>query len=179
MIEVIILAIALSMDAFAVAIGLGAKHLKNNGRIAFIVALYFGLFQGIMPLLGYLGGKGLLGWIEGYAKWIAFVLLFFIGGKMLYEAFNEKVEENINEVTNKVLLTLAIATSIDALAAGFSLNLLKFNPFISCGIIALTTFLFSFSGVHFGAKFGTKFESKAEAFGGVILILIALKMIIF
>ncbi|AUD77765.1 manganese efflux pump MntP [Kangiella profundi] len=178
MLEVIILALALSMDAFAVSIGLGSKPVDSHRKLAFQAAVYFGLFQGLMPLIGYLGGKGLLGWIEVYAPWIAFLLLLFIGGKMIFEAFSEGIEDDIAQITQRVMLTLAIATSIDAMAAGFALNLLEANPFVACGIIGLVTMLMSAIGVYIGKRSGTWLESKAELLGGVILILIAIKLVL-
>ena len=177
--EVVVLAIALSMDAFAVSLGLGAKHVSKTKFLALLAAVYFGVFQGVMPLVGYLGGRGVLGWIEGYAAWIAFGLLFVIGSKMIYEAFAESAEEDITQITHKVMLVLAIATSIDAMAAGFSLTLMAVDPFLSCAIIGLTTFLFSWVGVYVGAKSGVWLESKAALLGGITLILIGFKILIF
>jgi putative Mn2+ efflux pump MntP len=179
MIEVLILAVALSMDAFAVSIGLGSKHLQRTKSLALMAAIYFGLFQALMPMIGFLGGKGVLGWVEEYAHWIAFFLLMLIGGKMIYESVSEGIEEDIARITHKVMLILAIATSIDAMAAGFTLTLMEVNPFLACGIIGITTFLFSWIGVFVGAKSGTWLESKAELLGGVILILIGLKLLLF
>lgn len=177
MIEVLILAIALSMDAFAVAIGLGSKHQKKTATLALMSGIYFGLFQGLMPLIGYIGGKGILGWVESYAHWIAFFLLLLIGMKMIYESFAENIEDDITIITHRVMLMLAIATSIDAMAAGFSLTLLDINPFVACLIIGVTTFCFSWIGVFIGAKSGTWLESKAELLGGVILILIGFRIL--
>jgi manganese efflux pump family protein len=177
MIEVFILAIALSMDAFAVSIGLGAK--KNVPNLALKAGLFFGAFQALMPLIGYLGGKGVLGWVENYTHWIAFGLLALIGAKMIYEGVQEGVEEEIADVTNKVLLLLAIATSIDAMAAGFSLTLLDANPYLACLVIGITTFGFSLAGVSIGRKSGTWLESKAEIFGGSVLILLGFKFLLF
>ena len=179
MIEVLILAVALSMDAFAVSIGLGSKHLQRTKSLALMAAVYFGLFQALMPMIGFLGGKGVLGWVEEYAHWIAFFLLMLIGGKMIYESVSEGIEEDIAQITHKVMLILAIATSIDAMAAGFTLTLMEVNPFLACGIIGITTFLFSWIGVFVGAKSGTWLESKAELLGGVILILIGFKLLLF
>ena len=127
MLEVLILAFALSMDAFAVSIGLGLKNKQDIKTMALKAALFFGIFQAFMPFLGFLGGIGLREYIQGYDKIVAFVLLLLIGGKMLYEAFTENVEEDIAQVTNKLLLTLAIATSLDAMAAGYSLHLFSVN----------------------------------------------------
>ncbi|MGH1462926.1 MAG: manganese efflux pump MntP family protein [Neptuniibacter sp.] len=178
MIEVLILAVALSMDAFAVSIGLGSKHERKTSTLAAQAAIYFGVFQAVMPFIGFFGGKGVLGWVENYAHWIAFSLLVLIGGKMIYEAASEGIEEDIAQITHKMLLILAIATSIDAMAAGFSLTLLEVNPFLACGIIGITTFIFSWLGVFVGAKSGTYLESKAEMLGGIILILIGFKVLL-
>lgn len=178
MVEVILLAIALSMDAFAVSIGLGSKHKVNPASLALMTGVYFGLFQALMPLIGYLGGKGVLGWVEEYASWIAFFLLVLIGGKMIFESFSEGIEEDITNITHRVMLMLAIATSIDAMAAGFALTLLDISPFIACLIIGVTTFLFSYVGVFIGTKSGTWLESKAELFGGIVLILIGVKVLL-
>lgn len=178
MIYVLILAVALSMDAFAVSIGLGSKHKKKTTSLALMSGIYFGLFQSLMPLIGYVGGIGILGWVESYAPWIAFLLLLMIGGKMIYESFVEGIEEDIAIITHRVMLILAIATSIDAMAAGFTLTILDINPFIACMIIGVTTFCFSWVGVFIGEKSGTWLESKAELFGGIVLILIGLKILL-
>lgn len=177
MVDVLILAIALSMDSFAVSIGLGAKHTTPPTRLGLLSGLYFGAFQGFMPLIGYLGGKGLLGWIDVYAPWVAFILLALIGGNMIREAFSDRIEEDIADITHRAMLTLALATSIDAMAAGFSLNLLAVNPHLACGIIGITTFIFSFAGVYIGDRSGTLLESKAEFSGGVVLILVGFRIL--
>ena len=175
--EVVILAVALSMDAFAVSIGLGAK--KKVPGLALKAGLFFGIFQALMPFIGYLGGKGILGWIESYAHPLAFVLLAAIGAKMIYEGFQEGVEEDLAAVTNKMMLILAMATSIDAMAAGFSLTLLDANPYFACLVIGITTFIFSWLGVFIGKQSGTQLESKAEIFGGAVLILMGIKILMF
>lgn len=179
MFEVMVLAVALSMDAFAVSIGLGSKQVKKTSSLAFMAALYFGLFQALMPLIGFFGGKGIFGWVESYAHWIAFFLLLLIGGKMIYESISEGIEDDIVQITHKVMLILAIATSIDAMAAGFTLTLLEVNPLLACAIIGVATFTFSWVGVFVGAKSGTWLESKAELLGGIVLILIGFKMLFF
>ena len=178
MIEVIVLAVALSMDAFAVSIGLGSKHAKKNMSLAIMAGIYFGLFQALMPLIGYMGGKGVFSWVEAYAPWVAFFLLLLVGCKMIYESLSEGIEEDIAKITHKVMLTLAIATSIDAMAAGFSLTILNLNPFIACLTIGLIALVFSAAGVFVGAKSGTWLESKAELFGGIVLILIGFKILL-
>jgi manganese efflux pump family protein len=177
MFEVIVLAVALSMDAFAVSIGLGSKG--DSRGLGLKAGLFFGVFQALMPFIGYLGGKGVLGWIEDYAHWIAFTLLALMGGKMIYEGLHEGIEKDIAAITNKVMLILAIATSIDAMAAGFSLTLLNIDPYLACLIIGVTTFAFSWFGVLIGKHGGTWLESKAEIFGGAVLILIGIKILAF
>jgi len=176
MIEVIILAVALSMDAFAVSIGLGSRgDIRGLGLKA---GIFFGTFQALMPFIGYLGGREILGWVDTYAHWIAFGLLALVGAKMIYEGLHEGIEENIVAITNKMMLLLSIATSIDAMAAGFSLTLLDFNAYLACLIIGITTFAFSWAGVQIGKSSGVWLENKAELFGGVVLILIGIKMLL-
>ena len=204
MIEVILLAIALAMDAFAVAIGLGAKSQKQNkqyvARLAMYAALYFGIAQGVMPLIGYLLGAALLGWLAAAAPWIGGMILIGLGGKMLYEVFTSDGEDAVdgalhlkadtkdavaiinnanNRINHRTMLTLAIATSIDAMAAGFTLNLLALNAWLACLIIAVVTAGFSFFGVYLGRKSGTWLEDKAEALGGIVLIAIGIKVMFF
>lgn len=177
MIDVAILATALSMDAFAVSIGLGAKHTDKTLSLAIMAGLYFGFFQGLMPLIGYLGGKEVFGWLEAYAALIAFFLLLIIGSKMIYESFSGGIEKDIVKITHKVMFALAVATSIDALAAGFTLTILDVNPFVACAIIGLSTLVFSGVGIFVGVESGTWLESKAELFGGIVLVLIGCKLL--
>jgi manganese efflux pump family protein len=177
MFETVVLAVALSMDAFAVSIGLGSKG--NIRGLGLKAGLFFGSFQALMPFIGYLAGKGVLGWVEAYAHWIAFGLLVLIGAKMIYEGFQEGIEEDIIGITNKTMLLLSIATSIDAMAAGFSLTLLDINAYLACLVIGMTTFIFSWLGVRIGKNSGTWLESKSEIFGGVVLILIGVKLLVY
>ena len=189
MIEVFLLAIALAMDAFAVSIGLGAKSQKQSSayvlRLAIYAALYFGIAQGVMPLIGYLLGAVLLGWLATAAPWIGGGILILLGAKMLYEAFNGEIEavladsfdENIQEkINHRMMSTLAIATSIDAMAAGFTLNLLAVNAWLACFIIAIITAGFGFFGIYLGTSSGTWLEDKAEILGGLVLIAIGIKV---
>lgn len=178
LIEVVILAIALSMDAFAVSIGLGSKNLEDEKVFAFKVAILFGFFQGFMPFIGYLAGIGLESFIKEIDHWIAFILLGLIGGKMIYESLGEQIENEISTTSNKILLTLAVATSIDALAAGFTLNLFDVPFIVSILLIGLITFAFSLIGIFIGRKGGTFLESKAEFLGGIILIIIGIKILV-
>ena len=204
MIEVILLAIALAMDAFAVAIGLGAKSQKQNKqyllRLAIYAGLYFGIAQGIMPLIGYLLGAVLLGWLAAAAPWIGGIILIGLGGKMLYEVFTGDGEDAVdsalhlkadtddavavinhsnNSINHRTLFTLAIATSIDAMAAGFTLNLLALNAWLACLIIAIVTAGFGFFGIYLGKSSGTWLEDKAEMLGGLVLIAIGIKVMFF
>ncbi|MGE6361722.1 manganese efflux pump MntP [Psychrobacter cibarius] len=189
MIEVFLLAIALAMDAFAVSIGLGAKSQKQSSayvlRLAIYAALYFGIAQGVMPLIGYLLGAVLLGWLATAAPWIGGGILIVLGAKMLYEAFNGEVEAvlagsfdgNIQEeINHRMMFTLAIATSIDAMAAGFTLNLQAINAWLACFIIAIITAGFGFFGIYLGKSSGTWLEDKAEILGGLVLIAIGIKV---
>lgn len=178
MLEVIFLALALSMDAFAVAIGIGVKNGTFEKTLAIKVALFFGVFQGVMPLFGHLASVGIGSYITEYDHWIAFLLLGAIGGKMIYESFGENTEDEFTVFTNKVLLILAVATSIDAMAAGFTLGLLEINPFISMILIGVVTYLFSFLGVYIGTKGGSFLESKAELLGGIVLVGIGIKILL-
>ncbi len=178
MFELIFLALALSMDAFAVSIGLGSKNTLETRKLAWMTGIYFGAFQGLMPLIGYAGGLGVFGWIESFAPWIAFILLLIIGLKMLYEATAEGIEEDIAQLTHKVMIMLAIATSIDAMAAGFTLTLLEVDPIVACLVIGVVTFIFSWTGTYIGARTGTWLESKAEVLGGLVLILIGIKVLV-
>ncbi|WP_296204102.1 manganese efflux pump MntP family protein [Psychrobacter sp. UBA3962] len=194
MIEVLFLAIALAMDAFAVSIGLGAKQSSTAYassakakamllRLAVMAGLYFGIAQGIMPLIGYLLGSALLGWLASAAPWIGCIILVGLGAKMLYEAISGEEEEELGsedhtKIDHKLMTTMAIATSIDAMAAGFTLNLLAVNAWVACLIIAVVTALFSFGGVYLGRQSGTWLEDKAEILGGVVLIAIGIKMVL-
>ena len=175
--EVWVLAVALSMDAFAVSLGLGVRQDTSYRHLGVRAGLYFGAFQGLMPLFGYLAGRGVLGWVESYAPWVAAALLFAIGGKMLYESQIEGIEEDIARITHRLMFTLAIATSIDAMAAGFSLILLPVDAWLACAVIALVTFGFSWLGVKIGRTGATWLESKAEMLGGVVLILIGFRIL--
>lgn len=178
-IPVIFIAIALSMDAFAVSIVSGSvyKHLKI--RHIFRMAAFFGAFQAIMPLIGALTGATIKQYIEGYDHWVAFGILSVIGGKMLYESFKIKSTENNFDPANlAVLFILAVATSIDALAVGITLSLLKISIFITVAIIGVITFCLSYAGVYVGRVFGHFFENKIKAAGGGVLIAIGLKILL-
>ncbi len=165
------------MDAFAVAVCKGLSSEKFNVRSALIVGVWFGVFQALMPLIGYLLGGLVASYIEAVDHWIAFILLAFIGGKMIYEAIRGE-EEHDASVSFKVMLPLAIGTSIDAMAAGITLAFESVNIFIAIAIIGVTTFAFSAIGVKIGNIFGAKFKNKAEIFGGAVLIILGAKILI-
>ena len=179
--ELILIAVGLSMDAFAVSICKGLNMRRMNYRHAGIIALFFGVFQALMPTIGWLLGKQFESYITSIDHWIAFLLLGFIGVNMIREALGE--EEDSPECPQehldlKELFMLAIATSIDALAVGVSFALLEVNILSASVIIALTTLLCSLVGAYLGKAFGSLLKSKAEVFGGVILVLIGLKILL-
>lgn len=178
LLEIILISIALAMDAFAVSVCKGLSMKKMNWKKAGIVGLYFGGFQALMPMIGFLLGASFESVVTSIDHWIAFVLLGIIGGKMVKEAFGEN-EENCNDDTNfKTMVILAIATSIDALAVGITFAFLKVNVFLAVTLIGIITFVLSVLGVKIGNKFGDKYERKAELAGGCILILMGIKILI-
>lgn len=179
MIEILILAIALSMDAFAVSITLGIKNRKDTKILALKAGVFFGIFQAFMPLIGYLGGVTLQNYLQGFDKIIAFVLLLIIGIKMIYESFDKSSEDEISHISNKILFTLSVATSIDAMASGFTLHLFDLNIYIALFIIGIVTFILSFVGVYIGTFNGDRYKNKAELLGGIILILLGFKIVLF
>ena len=179
MVSVIFIACGLAMDAFAVSVASGFAEKKLRFRYAFKIAFFFGLFQAVMPVVGWLMGFGLRGYIAEVDHWIAFGLLALVGGKMIYESFKLKEAENSSSPHGiYVLLLLSIATSIDALAIGISLTLINVPIIMPAIVIGIVTFIFSYSGVYIGNRFGHFFERKIEALGGVILIGIGLKILI-
>ncbi len=181
-IELLLIGVGLSMDAFAVAICKGLGMSRLNMRQAALIALFFGGFQALMPFIGWAAGSQLADLITPIDHWIAFVLLAFVGGKMLWDAFHEEDDEQA-EATEaaldvKELLMLAIATSIDALAVGITFAFLQVDIAPSVAIIGCTTFVISFAGVAVGHFFGARFEKPSTIAGGVVLILIGLKILL-
>ena len=181
-VELLLIAVGLSMDAFAVSIcrGLGMRRL--NLRTAAVLALFFGGFQGLMPLIGWALGSQFMWLIEPVDHWVAFVLLAFIGGKMLWEAFHEEEGccgcEDTSGIDLREFLVLAVATSIDALAAGISFAALAVDIVPTVALIGVITFGLSFAGVAVGHYFGARYEKLASVVGGVVLILIGLKVLL-
>lgn len=177
-IEIFLIAIGLAMDAAAVSMAIGARH-KNIGRAAILKpSAMFGLFQGIMPLLGFAVALAFAKTVEAYDHYISFVILAFLGGKMIYEGVHEGEEEKEVGLGLRILTVLAIATSIDALAVGATLAFLEHNIIVSAAIIAVVTFAISALSVVIGHKIGEKLEGRAEIFGGAVLILIGTKILL-
>ncbi len=176
--EIILIAVGLAMDAFAVSICKGLSMKKMNWKKAIIVGLYFGIFQGLMPVIGYFLGTTFQSLVTKIDHWIAFVLLVLIGGNMLKEAFSEEVETCNDDVDFKTMIVLAVATSIDALAVGITFAFLETNIALAALIIGVITFILSVIGVKIGNKFGAKYEQKAEIVGGLILILMGFKILL-
>lgn len=176
--EIFLIGIGLSMDAFAVSVCKGLSMKKLDWKKAVIIALYFGVFQAIMPVIGYLLGTTFESLVTQIDHWIAFILLGIIGANMIKEALGKDSENSNDKVDFKTMIVLAIATSIDALAVGITFAFLKTNLLTSVMIIGVTTFILSLIGVKIGNKFGDKYEKKAEFLGGVILILIGVKILL-
>jgi len=177
---IILLSVSLAMDAFAVSISAGISMQKANKKEALRIALAFGIFQAVMPTIGFFTASSFYSYISKVDHWIAFVLLAFIGGKMIVEALKKGEECEIfpDGMSNWQLFVLAIATSIDALAAGVGLSILSTAILIPVLLIGTITFLFSFCGVTFGRKLGCKFGNRMEIIGGLVLILIGLKVLL-
>ena len=177
--EIILIAVGLSMDAFAVSITLGLSVKKPGVKEVLTPGIYFGFFQAIMPLIGYFSGVHFANKIQNSDHWIAFVLLGFIGGKMIKDSFSKKEKEiDKNPFRFRTMLLLAIATSIDALVVGITFAFLKTNIFKAILIIGLITFCISIGGMKMGNKLGARYESKAEFVGGAILVILGFKILI-
>lgn len=175
--DLFILAVGLSMDAFAVSVCKGLSLGKIKPKHMCIAGAWFGGFQALMPLIGYFLGSFFAEMIEKYDHWVAFVLLAIIGGNMIKESFDkdEKVDSSMDV---KSMLLLAIATSIDALAVGVTFAFLQVQIVTAVSFIGVITFIFSAVGVKIGSLFGTKYKSKAELFGGIVLVLIGIKILL-
>ena len=178
--ELLLVAVGLSMDAFSVSICKGLTTKRFSWRMALICGLWFGFFQALMPTIGYFLGAQFQELIEAYDHWIAFGLLFLIGANMIREAVVGENEEDksSSSLDLKTMLVLAVATSIDALAVGVSFACIQVNIWMAILIIGVTTFLFSILGVKIGNVFGSKYEKSAGIVGGIILILIGLKILL-
>ena len=178
-ISVVLTAIGLSMDAFAVAVCKGLKMRKIDYGKTLLIGLFFGGFRALMPLVGWLVSVKFQKHVEGFGHWIAFLLLAFIGGKMIYESFKTDRDDESGSLGIGELFVLAIATSMDALAVGITFAVLSSaNIFFNVAIIGLITFILSVIGVALGNRFGTAYKNKAEFAGGVILILLGAKILL-
>lgn len=178
LIELFLIAVGLSMDAFAVSVCKGLAMPKCTFKKATIVGLWFGGFQALMPAIGYVLGAQFQEAIASIDHWIAFVLLALIGGNMIHEALDNDEEEADASLDVKTMFLLAVATSIDALAIGITFAFLKVNIIPAVCFIGIVTFIISFAGVKIGNVFGARYKNKAEIVGGVILILLGLKILL-
>lgn len=177
-IEIFLIGISLAVDAFAVSICKGLSMKKYEVKKGLIIGVYFGIFQGIMPIIGYLLGTTFENLITSIDHWIAFVLLLTIGANMIREALSKYEETNNDKVDIRTMIPLAVATSIDALAIGITFAFLKVNILTATIIITITTFILSIIGTKIGNKFGIKYKNKAELIGGLILIIMGIKILL-
>lgn len=176
--ELFLLAVGLSMDAFAVSVCKGLSIQRLKLRHALIVGAWFGAFQALMPVIGWLLGSAFTDMIEAVDHWIAFALLALIGGNMIREALGHEEEEADPSLAPVTMLLLAVATSIDALAVGVTFAFLRVDILWAVSLIGVCTFLISAAGVKVGNVFGARYKSKAELAGGVVLVLIGLKILL-
>ncbi len=177
-IEILMIAVGVSMDAFAVSICKGLSVQDLRPKHAGITALWFGGFQALMPLAGFFLGVSFAGFVESVDHWVAFVLLGIIGGNMLKESFQKEEPDVDPDFSLRTMLAMAVATSIDALAIGVSFAFLRVNIWAAVLMIGLTTGIFSAVGVYIGNMFGSRYKSKAEFVGGFILIFMGVKILI-
>lgn len=173
-----ITAVGLSMDAFAVSVCKGLAMKRLSWKKALVIGLWFGGFQALMPTIGYLLGTRFERYVTAFDHWIAFVLLALIGGSMIREALSKEEDSANDSIDVKTMLLLAVATSIDALAVGVTYAFLKVRIIPAVSFIGIITFLLSVTGVKIGNVFGLKYKTRAEIFGGVILILMGLKILL-
>lgn len=174
----LLLSVGLAMDAFAVSVCKGISMKKMNWKKAIIIGLYFGGFQALMPTIGYFLGAAFQSLITSIDHWIAFILLGIIGGGMIKESFGDDEENRNDDVSFKTMIVLAIATSIDALAIGITFAFLNVNLVLAISLIGIITFILSVFGTKIGNRFGDKYEKKAEFLGGVILVLLGIKILL-
>lgn len=177
-IELIVLSIGLAMDAFAVSICKGLSMTRMKWKNAIIIGLYFGYFQALMPALGYLLGVNFQDRISNIDHWVAFILLAVIGINMIKEAISKDNDVHNDSIKFKDMIILSIATSIDALAVGITFAFLNVNLILAISLIGVITFIISVLGVKVGNIFGDKYEKKAEFAGGIILILLGIKILL-
>ncbi|MCW4014750.1 MAG: manganese efflux pump MntP family protein [Candidatus Bathyarchaeota archaeon] len=174
----IFIAVALAMDSFSVAIanGLATKTFKITKAIK--ISVFFGFFQAIMPIIGWYAGVHVLDLISEFDHWVAFILLTFIGCRMIYESIKQDPNSIIKSYSIKVLVILSIATSIDALAVGLSVSILTVSIITLATVTGVVTFMLSFFGVYLGGRFGCILQNRVESLGGIILIVIGLRILL-
>jgi putative Mn2+ efflux pump MntP len=178
--EILLVSFGVAMDAFAVSVSAGVVVKKIKFRQALLIGVFFGGFQVLMPLIGWSGGNACKQFIESFDHWAAFTLLVLVGGKMLYEACGKKEEdeEPADPFKLKILFIMALATSIDALAVGVTFSFVNVPLLLSVSMMGIVTFIFSIAGVYIGGLFGHLFERKFEFAGGLVIILIGVKILI-
>jgi putative Mn2+ efflux pump MntP len=178
LIELLLISVGLAMDAFAVSVGKGMTLKRVRPRHALTAGVWFGAFQGLMPLIGYFVGQSFAEYVVSVDHWVAFGLLTLIGVNMIREAVSEEEEEVDGSFGVRTMFVMAIATSIDALAVGISMAFLDVNVWYSVAVIGVVTLLISAAGVYLGSAFGSKLGSKAGIVGGIILIAIGIKILV-
>jgi len=173
------ISLALAMDAFAVALAAGAVLNPLTRRHLFRLGFHFGLFQALMPIVGWLIGMAVQKWISAYDHWIAFVLLAFVGGKMIREAFDEEKDKAVSDPTRGLtMVMLSVATSIDALAVGLSLALLRVSVWLPAAVIGLVAGVLTLLGMMLGRRLGNNWGKRVEVCGGLVLCIIGLKILL-
>jgi len=177
-ITTLFIALALAMDSFSVAIANGLANKTFKTTKALKISAFFGFFQAIMPIIGWYAGAYILDLISSFDHWVAFFLLTFIGSKMIYESIKNGPDKLANSLSIKGLLILSIATSIDALAVGLSISLLNVSIMTLVIVTGVVTFALSFFGVYIGGRFGCILKNRVEALGGLILVVIGLKILL-
>lgn len=176
---IVLIAIGLSFDTFAVSVSSGLILRKIDFFNATKIAVTLAIFQAAMPVVGWIAGSGIKGYAENFDHWIAFGILTILGGKMIYESFKTDPEDrSFNPLDIRVMIGMAIATSIDALIVGFSFALLNYKIVISVGIIGIVTYIVAMLGMLFGKKIGARMGRRMEILGGIMLFLIGLKILI-
>jgi putative Mn2+ efflux pump MntP len=178
-IEVFLIALSMAMDAFAVCLGAGTQEQTSGSRPTFRLAFHFGLFQFLMPVLGWFAGTTIERYIAAYDHWIAFGLLAFVGGRMVWSGFHPEKEEEKNDPSRGwTLVLLSIVVSIDALAVGLSLGIIGVTIWVPAVVIGIVTGLVSWLGLRLGNKLGEKFGKRMEIAGGIVLILLGVRILL-
>jgi len=177
--EILLIALSMAMDAFAVCLSAGTQEQTSGPRSTFRLAFHFGLFQFLMPILGWFAGTTIVGYIAAYDHWIAFGLLAFVGGRMIWAGFHPDKEGKKNDPSRGwSLVLLSIAVSIDALAVGLSLAIVGVTIWVPAVVIGIVTGLVSWLGLRLGNKLGERFGKRMETAGGIILILLGIRILL-